>query len=74
MDCESVRTDEVLLSVGVDEALVGWSVENDGTADEDLRINGANMTLYPVVKDAHWITFTPMAAPWWNPCMLSTVV
>ena len=57
VDGESVRTDEVLLSVGVDEALVGRSVENDGTADEDLRINGANMTLYPVVKDAHWITF-----------------
>ena len=57
VDGESVRTDEVLLSVGVDEALVGWSVENDGTADEDLRINGANMTLYPVEKDAHWITF-----------------
>ncbi|MEI3348501.1 MAG: InlB B-repeat-containing protein [Dysosmobacter sp.] len=57
VDGDSVRTDEVLLSVGVDEALVGWSVEDDGTADEDLRINGANMTLYPVVKDAHWITF-----------------
>lgn len=57
VDDDSVRTDEVLLSVGVDEALVGWSVEDDGTADEDLRINGANMTLYPVVKDAHWITF-----------------
>lgn len=38
--------------------LVGWSTEpNAEQPMTELVIDGADVTLYPVVKDAHWITY-----------------
>lgn len=42
----------------VDEALIGWSVNPDAnTPDAEPSISGADITLYPVVANAHWITY-----------------
>ena len=42
----------------VNQALVGWSqTPNAGNPDENLVVNGTDITLYPVVKAAHWITY-----------------
>ena len=53
-----VDSSAVSYSVRADQALVGWSTDkNADHADANLSIDGANITLYPVVKSAHWITF-----------------
>ena len=42
----------------VNQALVGWSqTPNADDPETDLFVNGADITLYPVVKEAHWITY-----------------
>ena len=54
----AVDTASVAYSVKADQALVGWSTNPTATAaDKSLTVNGGNITLYPVVKNAHWITF-----------------
>ncbi|MDN0033327.1 InlB B-repeat-containing protein, partial [Oscillibacter valericigenes] len=54
----AVDTASVAYSVKADQALVGWSTNPTATAaDKNLTVNGGNITLYPVVKNAHWITF-----------------
>ncbi len=54
-----IVTDDVPFNTGnVDQALIGWSRTVGADApDDDLRISGADVTLYPVVKPAHWITY-----------------
>lgn len=40
------------------KALIGWTTVAGGTEPmNDLRLNGADVTLYPVVAEAAWITF-----------------
>lgn len=42
----------------VNQALIGWSVNPDANdPDQNLTIAGDDITLYPVVADAHWITY-----------------
>lgn len=42
----------------VNMALVGWSQNPDAeNPDAGLIVNGRDITLYPVVKAAHWITY-----------------
>lgn len=42
----------------VNMALVGWSQNPDAeNPDAGLTVNDADITLYPVVKAAHWITY-----------------
>lgn len=53
-----VNASDVPFSTNTDHALVGWSkTKNATTADNGWTINGADLTLYPVVKGAHWITY-----------------
>ena len=55
---DTVDTSSVQLPVNVDEALVGWTTNADGTEPEEtIRVGTANVTLYPVIKPAHWITY-----------------
>lgn len=40
------------------KALIGWTTQAGGTEPmDDLYLRGADVTLYPVVADAAWITF-----------------
>ena len=56
-DAEIV-TDKVPFVTEGTKALIGWTTQVGGTTPEtDLRLNGADVTLYPVVADAAWITF-----------------
>lgn len=42
----------------VNEALIGWSTNPSATTpDSEVIINGADITLYPVIANAHWITY-----------------
>lgn len=55
---DTVDTSSVQLPVNVDEALVGWTTDVDGTEpEESIKATAANMTLYPVIKPACWITY-----------------
>lgn len=48
----------VPFAVPSDKALIGWSVNSDATTpDQNLKLAGDDVTLYPVVADAHWITY-----------------
>lgn len=40
------------------KALIGWSVESGASEpDAGLKVDGADMTLYPVIAEARWITY-----------------
>ena len=55
---DTVDTSSVQLPVNVNEALVGWTTDAEGTEpQEPITATAANMTLYPVIKNAHWITY-----------------
>lgn len=58
-DGASILTEDVPFNTGdVNKALIGWSTDPTADApDETLTINGEDVTLYPVVKAAHWITY-----------------
>ena len=58
---EIITTGVPFQTGNVNEALIGWTTSPDGsTPDENLQLNGTDMTLYPVVAEAHWITFHSM--------------
>lgn len=53
-----IVADGVPFAVPSEKALIGWSVNPDAeTPDKDLILNGKDVTLYPVVANAHWITY-----------------
>ena len=53
-----IVADGVPFAVPSEKALIGWSVNPDAeTPDKDLMLNGKDVTLYPVVANAHWITY-----------------
>lgn len=54
-----IVTDNVPFDTGdVEMALVGWSTDPNAEApDASLTLAGDDVTLYPVVKAAHWITY-----------------
>ena len=55
---DSIVTDGVPFAVPAEKALIGWSTELSGDPNIINRtIDGKDWTLYPVVADAHWITF-----------------
>ena len=47
------------ISLASDQALVGWSLTSGGTTDvgPSVTVNGANINLYPIIKNVIWITF-----------------
>ena len=55
----AIVTEDVPFNTGdVNKALIGWSRNPAAESpDEKMSINGSDVTLYPVVKNAHWITF-----------------
>ncbi len=57
-DKAAIVTSDVPFLVETGKELVGWSTEpNAEQPMTELVIDGADVTLYPVVKDAHWITY-----------------
>lgn len=55
---DPIVADGVPFAVPSDKALIGWSVNSNATtADQNLKLAGDDVTLYPVVADAHWITY-----------------
>ena len=57
-----VVTDVPFVTSDTEAALIGWSTDlkedpDTFTGTEDLTIEGDDLTLYPVVAKAHWITF-----------------
>lgn len=55
----TILTTDVPFNTGdVNKALIGWSTDPEAASPEqNLTINGGDVTLYPVVKEAHWITY-----------------
>ena len=55
---DSIVADGVPFAVPSEKALIGWSVNSNATTpDQNLKLAGDDVTLYPVVADAHWITY-----------------
>ena len=55
---DPIVADGVPFAVPSDKALIGWSVNSNATTpDQNLKLAGDDVTLYPVVADAHWITY-----------------
>lgn len=55
---DSIVADGVPFAVPSEKALIGWSVNPEAeTPDKDLMLKGEDVTLYPVVADAYWITY-----------------
>lgn len=54
----AILTSDVPFNTGdVNKALIGWSTNPEATLPEqNLTIKGGDVTLYPVIKEAHWIT------------------
>ena len=57
-----VVTDVPFVTSDTETALIGWSTDPEENPDtftgtQDLTIEGDDLTLYPVVAKAHWITF-----------------
>jgi uncharacterized repeat protein (TIGR01451 family)/uncharacterized repeat protein (TIGR02543 family) len=56
----AINVTDLTLSVGTTptQALVGWDIkQNSDTALELLTMNQADVTLYPVIKNADWVTY-----------------
>ncbi len=54
----TIVTDDVPFSTTTEKALIGWSTNPTATApNTTLTINGASVTLYPVLANVHWIEF-----------------
>lgn len=55
----AILTSDVPFNTGdVNKALIGWSTNPEATLPEqNLTIKGGDVTLYPVIKEAHWITY-----------------
>ena len=47
------------LQLAADEALVGWAASPGGTTPvgSSVTVNNANVSLYPIIENAVWITF-----------------
>ncbi len=55
---DPIVVDGVPFAVPSGKALIGWSVNSNATTpDQNLKLAGNDKTLYPVVADAHWITY-----------------
>ena len=53
-----IVADGVPFAVPSEKALIGWSVNSNATTpDQNLKLAGDDVTLYPVVANAHWITY-----------------
>lgn len=58
VDNAEIVTDGVPFTAPVGKVLIGWSTNVNATIpDKTLKINGDDVTLYPVVADAHWIIY-----------------
>ena len=63
-----IVVDGVPFAVPSGKALIGWSVNSNATTpDQDLKLAGDDMTLYPVVADAHWITYDTQGGTIFDP-------
>lgn len=65
----TVVTSEVPFVTNVDEALVGWTT-TQGSSDvisSEYTVGTSDITLYPVVAKANWITFNSMGGSSVNP-------
>ena len=61
---DPIVADGVPFAVPSEKALIGWSVNPEAeTPDKDLMLKGEDVTLYPVVADAHWITYDTQSRP-----------
>ena len=57
-DNETVDTSDVVISVAAAEAHVGWTMTNGSDVSvSSVTVNGADVTLYPVIKSAYWVSF-----------------
>lgn len=55
---DPIVADGVPFAVPSDKALIGWSVNSNATTpDQNLKLAGDDVTLYPVVAGAYWITY-----------------
>lgn len=55
---DSIVADGVPFAVPSGKALIGWSVNSNATTpDQNLKLAGDDVTLYPVVAAAHWISY-----------------
>lgn len=55
---DKIVTDGVPFAAPSGMALIGWSVNSNATTpDQNLKLAGDDVTLYPVVAAAHWITY-----------------
>ena len=55
---DPIVVDGVPFAVPSGKALIGWSVNSNATTpNQNLKLAGNDETLYPVVADAHWITY-----------------
>ena len=55
---DPIVADGVPFAVPSGKALIGWSVNSNATTpNQNLKLAGDDVTLYPVVADAHWITY-----------------
>ena len=55
---DKIVTDGVPFAAPSGMALIGWSATpNAKTPDQDLKLEGDDVVLYPVVAEAHWITY-----------------
>ena len=58
-DGESVPTTDVTIPVEASKAVVGWSASQNGTTavGDTVTVRGADMKLYPIIKEVKWVTF-----------------
>ncbi len=56
-DGESVSVSDVSLHLYADTALTGWTDENGNTVGDSVTVNGANITLTPIISEGYWITY-----------------
>ncbi|MGN0413427.1 MAG: InlB B-repeat-containing protein, partial [Lachnospiraceae bacterium] len=58
-DGESVSTTDVTIAVDASKALVGWSASQNGTTavGDTVTVRGADIKLYPIIKEVKWVTF-----------------
>ena len=56
-DGETVSVSDVSLHLYADTALTGWKDEAGKTVGDSVTVNGANITLTPIISDGHWITY-----------------
>ena len=62
-------SDVVSIQLGSDQALIGWSLTSDGTTSvgSSVTVSGANINLYPIIKNVIWISFNSSGGTYISP-------